>query len=618
MATPMHVIRIVGSYSLLTFFDDDVQKEFFEITVDPVFEKEIWFKSPYDATTGWFAIDKKEMQLELDMTNHGLIREAFWRDSFPPIFSFKGNPKNDWNAFIPQAMRKKMEDILKDPNKAEFPIALLFRYSLYKIPGELTQILDGNGEINFHIGLNKFGIVNVGITIEFPHEPNEYFEDLCRRAYKKVAHLQEEPLKNLENDLKEFRNWGSPGNFWSGVVCSTHSLTFDEKIREMEGFLREIKNQQDAPRLAVSYFQVLAITLIHRFLFDRLSVTGDHLKRGLCVQGNCLRGWKLSLWHEHLGEDWAKLPILLDCPWALSNKLPDSSRKGLPPLRHVVFMYQLIRSFPRKQTFLNNNDNKRALLTLGHNVGWSPSYNPPFPLFEEKSDLAFLKDSSLLENSCCFIFPQGLVVVTPPEDILYLGGGPPPPGFKYSSCYSPSSVDYKDYWLLIFKLFIRVVETRLILGMMNRYLSDCHRAFMVRCGRDKLQRILGAVKRVFGTDEIYKDLLRIGWLLQRISENIVTPEVSRFSFVRKKVLSFLDEVHFDEHVEHIEAEFQKLNRWLNEDIITIATVTAIVVAILGVVVAIVSGLFPGDWKDSLLCVVKAFGDCESLVDNGIH
>lgn len=90
-------------------------------------------------------------------------------------------------------------------------------------------------------------------------------------------------------------------------------------------------------------------------------------------------------------------------------------------------------------------------------------------------------------------------------------------------------------------------------------------------------------------------------------------------FVRsEKVLSFLDEVHFDEHVEHIEAEFQKLNRWLNEDIITIATVTAIVVAILGVVVAIVSGLFPGDWKDSLLCVVKAFGDCESLVDNGIH
>lgn len=108
-------------------------------------------------------------------------------------------------CFYPSSDAEKMEDILKDPNKSEFPIALLFRYSLYKIPGELTQILDGNGEINFHIGLNKFGIVNVGITIEFPHEPNEHFEDLCRRAYRKIAHLQEDLLENLKNDLKEYR-----------------------------------------------------------------------------------------------------------------------------------------------------------------------------------------------------------------------------------------------------------------------------------------------------------------------------------------------------------------------------------------------------------------------------
>ncbi|MCA9501376.1 MAG: hypothetical protein KC588_19455, partial [Nitrospira sp.] len=85
-------------------------------------------------------------------------------------------------------------------------------------------------------------------------------------------------------------------------------------------------------------------------------------------------------------------------------------------------------------------------------------------------------------------------------------------------------------------------------------------------------------------------LIRVGWLLQRISENVVTPEISRFSFVRQKIISFMGGVRFEEQRGHIEAEFEKLNKWINEDIIFIATVTAIGVAFLAMVVTII-GLF---------------------------
>ena len=52
-----------------------------------------------------------------------------------------------------------------------------------------------NGKLKIHIGLNKFGIVDVGITIAFERAKLEDFEDLCTRAYGKVVHLQEDPSR---------------------------------------------------------------------------------------------------------------------------------------------------------------------------------------------------------------------------------------------------------------------------------------------------------------------------------------------------------------------------------------------------------------------------------------
>lgn len=550
-----HVVRILGTYSLLEFFTHEGQKRFFDAITDPAFEA-IFLRGEkcaedYAKDTDSFRVDAGEKEFELKMTNLGFIREAFWKESFPPIFSLNTGKEQEvtrcWSQFPPKDTRDKFNYIVRDRTHDEFPKAFLYHYALCKLGEEFRKVIEESGELKIHIGLNKFGIANVGITIEFERQEAESFGDLCKRAYRKVAHLQEDPLKNLKNDLATY--YGG-----SDIIQQT---------------LNRLEHEGNYPRLTVSYFQVLAITTIHKFLHEQL-------KR------NTITGF-FECW---LAE-----------PWVLSNQISDSTRKGLPPLRHVVFIYQLVHLFYRKETFLNHMDNKLALLTLGHNVGWSPSWNSPFPLFTSTSSL--LDDSSLLENSSCFIFPQGLVVVHSPNQFVYPGGCP--------ENNSSTEVPYHGYWRLIFKLFIRVVEARLLIGMVNSHLSDIHKDFLdfsqlgwwrkLICWTMWLMPIPKCVRswalsflRIKTTlQEIYSQLMHVGLIIQRTSGRVIGPEVTRYSFVRKKLTSFTEGVNFEEHGGYIQSEYEKLNRWLDAAMTTAAARLAIIVSFGAFVASVVIG-----------------------------
>ncbi len=212
-------------------------------------------------------------------------------------------------------------------------------------------------------------------------------------------------------------------------------------------------------------------------------------------------------------------------------------------MRHVVFMYYLIKDFQEKKSFLGNH--QRILLALGHNVGWSSDSDsdvqyPPFQS-DEKSSL-YSRDTSLLENSCCLIFHQGLIVVAPSGNkSLHLGGN------------ASNSVPYFDYWRLIFKLFIRVLEARLMLGVLNQYLFGSHKDFLEQDNK-------GILYNTFvGYPNILNRIIRIGWVAQRTAGKVITPEISRFSFVRKKLLDFMEGTNFNHQIEHIQSEIQKFD-----------------------------------------------------------
>lgn len=518
-----HVVRIVGTYSLFTFLEEKGQRAFFRTITSEKFEKSLDYTAQYARSIEPFILDGDEKKFELRMTNMGFIREGFWRVAFPPIFQLT----DKYVGYLPGCTNFELNRATQDRQSNKYSKAVFYRFCLSLLDQELSKI---GGRREVHIGLNRFGIVNIGITIKWDSNANQSFEDLCKNAYTNVCHLQEDPLQDMAK-----------------------STMHDDVVRDLE--------QLTEPRLLVSYFQVLAITTIHRFLHDKLVDKAIH-------------GFK---------KEW------LANPWELSNKIPESTRYGLPPLRHVVFMYQLVHSISDKTSFLRNN--RRALLTLGHNVGWSPSWNPPFPLFDSKQ--ARLKDSSLLETSCCLIFPQGLVVVIPPDpdpasedfQTVYPGGEP--------GNYSSVKVIYRDYWKLIFKLFIRVAEARLLIGMVTRELADIHKAFLKNrqalWGTRSLRVLIGWSKGKCGIDrtsKIHSRLMRVGSIIQRTSGRVITPEVTRYSFVRRKLTDFLETVNFEEHRRYIQSEFEKLNEW----VIAIRTAwvarAAIVVAVLSVLVAV--------------------------------
>ncbi|MCA9469624.1 MAG: hypothetical protein KC643_29840, partial [Nitrospira sp.] len=80
-------------------------------------------------------------------------------------------------------------------------------------------------------------------------------------------------------------------------------------------------------------------------------------------------------------------------------------------------------------------------------------------------------------------------------------------------------------------------------------------------------------------------LVQIGWLLQRMSETMVTPEVSEFSFVRQKLIEFMKGVDLHGHQTHIETEFRNLNGWVESyntrNLSKKAFVVAVVAALFG-------------------------------------
>lgn len=530
-----HSIRVVGSYHLLTFFTEDVQKEFFDITTDPGFEK-IFSHSDYKNDGPNFKYSPEECDFELKMTNHGLIRESFWKDSFPPIFT------------IGEESLKKIigEENKKNPDKREEAEARIYHYAL----SNLTEKLGNLGKYEIRLGLNSFGVANFGITLYVYCNENDSFESLCKKISEKSSLLQGDSLM----DFKKY-------------ICNENNSCIKDYFDE--NFGNEIKNiERLKPSAFLSYFQVLAIFVIHQFLKEKLENASEKLPDKYycsCILEKWVRKvYALSKYQ------WKGLPHLLAKPWDISNKIKNSTRFGLPPMRHVVFMYYLMNDFKNKQAFLI--ENQKILLALGHNVGWlsDPVQNVQYPPFQsnEKSPL-YSRDTSLLENSCCLIFHQGLIVVAPSEDkSLHLGGN------------ESNSVLYFDYWRLIFKLFIRVLEARLMLGVLNQYLFDFHKDFLEKDSK-------GILYNTFvGHPAILNKIIRIGWVAQRTAGKVITPEISRFSFVRKKLLDFMEGTNFNHQIEHIQSETQKFDNWVNEKIVIQATKVALYASMIAILVTV--------------------------------
>lgn len=217
-----HSIRVVGSYHLLTFFTEDVQKEFFDITTDPEFEK-IFSHSDYKNDGPNFKYSSEECDFELKMTNHGLIRESFWKDSFPPIFTIK-------RELLKEIIN---EEIKEDSDKKGE--ARVYHDALSNLIGKLE-----NSEYKIHLGLNSFGVANFGLTIYFGKKIFESFGSLCKRISEESSWLQGDPLIKFKGDKKK-------------------------------------QLEIDSPRIFLSYFQVLAIFVIHQFLKEKLENASEKL-----------------------------------------------------------------------------------------------------------------------------------------------------------------------------------------------------------------------------------------------------------------------------------------------------------------------------------------------------
>ena len=528
-----HSIRVVGSYHLLTFFTEDVQKEFFDITTDPEFEK-IFSHSDYKNDGPNFKYSSEECDFELKMTNHGLIRESFWKDSFPPIFTIK-------RELLKEIIN---EEIKEDSDKKGE--ARVYHDAL----SNLTEKLGNLGKYEIHLGLNSFGVANFELTLYVDCNENDSFESLCKRISEESSLLQRDPLMDFKK-----------------AICNENNSCIKDCFDEnSENEIKKIERLK--PSTFLSYFQVLAIFVIHRFLKEKLTKVMGKLEEKcycFCISEKWIR--KVCALSEY---QWKGLPYLLAEPWDISNKIKNSTRFGLPPMRHVVFMYYLMNDFKNKQAFLI--ENQKILLALGHNVGWSSGSDPDaqYPPFQSDEKVSlYSRDTSLLENSCCLIFHQGLIVVAPSEDkSLHLGGN------------ASNSVLYFDYWRLIFKLFIRVLEARLMLGVLNQYLFDFHKDFLEKDSK-------GILYNTFvGHPTILDKIIRIGWVAQRTAGKVITPEISRFSFVRKKLLDFMEGTNFNHQIEHIQSEIQKFDNWVNEKIVIQAAKVALYVSIIAIIVAV--------------------------------
>ncbi len=300
---PKHSIRVVGSYDLLTFFTEDVQKEFFDIITDPGFEK-IFSHSDYkNNDSGNFKYSREEYEFELNMTNHGLIRESFWKDSFPPIFTIKPyqfsqivnaelkNNGGENNESVASLIASSLESLSNRCGELDYSKKLeccIYRYALSKIAEKFKNL-----ECYIHLGLNSFGVANFGLTLYVDCSKNDSFESLCERIYQEGSWFQGDPLKDYQ----------------SSESNQSHSI--------------------DSPRIFLSYFQVLAIFVIHRFLKEKLTKVIGKLEEKCycsCISEKWIR--KVYALSEY---QWKGLPGLLAEPWDISNKVKNSTRFELPP-----------------------------------------------------------------------------------------------------------------------------------------------------------------------------------------------------------------------------------------------------------------------------------------------
>src|SRR5690606_16400475 len=175
-----HVVRIIGTYSLFTFFEKEAQSSFFKIITSTEFEDNFEADGAYHTCTNSFCLDKKEEEFELRMTNMGFIREGFWRAAFPPIFQLTDKDV----GYLPGCTNFELNRATQDRQSNKYSKAVFYRFCLSLLDQELSKI---GGRREVHIGLNRFGIVNIGITIKWDRNANQSFEDLCKNAYTNVC-----------------------------------------------------------------------------------------------------------------------------------------------------------------------------------------------------------------------------------------------------------------------------------------------------------------------------------------------------------------------------------------------------------------------------------------------
>ena len=300
-----HTVRVVGSYSLLTFFKEEAQKEFLKLTSDPEFQETIIsFDDQYTEPdkTAPFKFSKDAQTFELRGVQYGFIREAIWNESFMPIFKLAyGNgmeesrePDKFCRKFfdaifnteqLRRDIQKKCWDNLhnypsqsgernKDKKDREAENCILFLYALMKIPRELFLM----GEREIYVSLHKFGIADVGLKFFVPQEASQDFHKTTDKLYSRTAHLQEDPLVNFKTDFKAV----SSGYCCTNKVAEFLNVVFPsysvkDRAKALTNFGELYKNlgpkvgKNTDLQLFVSYFQVFAIAIIHRFLFEKLS-----------------------------------------------------------------------------------------------------------------------------------------------------------------------------------------------------------------------------------------------------------------------------------------------------------------------------------------------------------
>ena len=122
------------------------------------------------------------------------------------------------------------------------------------------------------------------------------------------------------------------------------------------------------------------------------------------------------------------------------------------------------------------------------------------------------------------------------------------------------------------------MESRLLLRILSRRLSECLGMY-VDIARLNFWRKWKLHKKL-------KELVvQIASLIQSVSKAVLTPEITRSSFIRDKLNSFMEGVRFEEQMASIQSDFRNLNTWLHDDISITAAVWARSIAVSALLVS---------------------------------